>query len=113
MLANPKAPTIPNGKQHANADSAAKIAAAGAALSTAFTNFLHDCATNQFERWNSASVRATDVRATTQAKTPCSTRPQFDIGTINANAGRADESNRLGFVLSADFNLMNLVLTAY
>ena len=47
MPAKPRAPTIPKGKQHINADNAASIAATGAPLSTAFTNALHDCATKQ------------------------------------------------------------------
>jgi hypothetical protein len=110
MLASPRAPTIPNGKQHANADSAASIAAAGAAFSTAFTNALHDRATKQLTWWNTAVLWAIEVGATTQSKVFYGSCPRLDVRAINANAGRAHKSKPLGFGLGPDFNLMNLIL---
>src|SRR5215469_1933279 len=112
MLARPRAPTNPNGRQHANADNAASIAAAGAPLSTTFTHALHNCATEHFAGWNTAITRAIDVSTTTQTKTFCATRPRLDVETIDTNAGRTHKSNRLGFGLRSDFNVMNLLLTA-
>src|SRR5215469_5303316 len=112
MLASPRAPTIPKGRQHTKADIAASIAAAGAPLSIAFTNDPQDCATDHLAGWNTALLRAIHISATTQTKTCRTTRPGFDVGTVNANTGRTHKSNRLSLGLAADFNLMNLVLSA-